>query len=64
MKKKPWPHLQPYIKQKVCVRSSNGKIIMATVKGDVHDIVKKYVAVVLPISQQFWRMIRRLVPAA
>ncbi len=47
--------LMPYIekqkaealKQGKNVRSSNGKILMATVKGDVHDIGKNIVAVVL-----------------
>jgi 5-methyltetrahydrofolate--homocysteine methyltransferase len=46
--KKAVAHLQPYIEaEKSGVRSSNGKIIMATVKGDVHDIGKNIVGVVL-----------------
>lgn len=40
--------LQPYIEQeKTEEKSSNGKILMATVKGDVHDIGKNIVGVVL-----------------
>lgn len=40
--------LQPYIEQeKEEGRRSNGKILMATVKGDVHDIGKNIVSVVL-----------------
>jgi 5-methyltetrahydrofolate--homocysteine methyltransferase len=41
-------HLQPYIEdEKGSGSSSNGKILMATVKGDVHDIGKNIVGVVL-----------------
>jgi 5-methyltetrahydrofolate--homocysteine methyltransferase len=41
-------YLQPYIEQDKTVDSqSNGRIIMATVKGDVHDIGKNIVGVVL-----------------
>ena len=41
-------YLQPYIEdEKDGVISSNGKIVMATVKGDVHDIGKNIVGVVL-----------------
>lgn len=41
-------HLQPYIEEaKTEENSSNGKILMATVKGDVHDIGKNIVGVVL-----------------
>jgi 5-methyltetrahydrofolate--homocysteine methyltransferase len=41
-------HLQPYIElEKAGASSSNGKILMATVKGDVHDIGKNIVGVVL-----------------
>jgi len=41
-------HLQPFIEEeKGGVAHSNGKILMATVKGDVHDIGKNIVAVVL-----------------
>lgn len=46
--KKAVAHLNPYIEaEKDGVGSSNGKILMATVKGDVHDIGKNIVGVVL-----------------
>ena len=41
-------YLQPYIEaEKDESASTNGKILMATVKGDVHDIGKNIVGVVL-----------------
>jgi 5-methyltetrahydrofolate--homocysteine methyltransferase len=41
-------YLQPFIEQeKAAGGSSNGRILMATVKGDVHDIGKNIVGVVL-----------------
>ena len=41
-------YLQPYIEaEKDGAAKSNGKVIMATVKGDVHDIGKNIVGVVL-----------------
>ena len=46
--KKAVAHLIPYIEaEKSEGASSNGKILMATVKGDVHDIGKNIVGVVL-----------------
>ncbi|SFV87109.1 5-methyltetrahydrofolate--homocysteine methyltransferase [hydrothermal vent metagenome] len=41
--------LDPYLdaEKEDCASSSNGKILMATVKGDVHDIGKNIVGVVL-----------------
>ncbi len=48
--KKAVAHLVPFIEQESeesGVVRTNGKIVMATVKGDVHDIGKKIVAVVL-----------------
>lgn len=46
--KKAVAYLQPYIeKEKSGSARSNGKIVMATVKGDVHDIGKNIVGVVL-----------------
>ena len=46
--KKAVSHLIPFIEdEKDGVMSSNGKIVMATVKGDVHDIGKNIVGVVL-----------------
>ena len=41
-------YLQPYIEaEKDQTQKSNGKVLMATVKGDVHDIGKNIVSVVL-----------------
>ncbi len=46
--KKAVGHLVPFIEdEKDGGRSSNGKIVLATVKGDVHDIGKNIVGVVL-----------------
>ena len=48
--KKSVAHLVPFIekeKEKLGTIKSNGKILMATVKGDVHDIGKNIVGVVL-----------------
>ncbi|MCO5249543.1 MAG: methionine synthase [Chitinophagales bacterium] len=46
--KKAVAYLQPYIEaEKDTTIQSNGKILMGTVKGDVHDIGKNIVAVVL-----------------
>ena len=46
--KKAVAHLVPFIeREQHGVRRSNGKIVMATVKGDVHDIGKNIVGVVL-----------------
>jgi 5-methyltetrahydrofolate--homocysteine methyltransferase len=41
-------YLQPFIEEaKSSAKSTNGRIVMATVKGDVHDIGKNIVGVVL-----------------
>lgn len=40
-------YLNPYIEAEKVAGQSNGKILMATVKGDVHDIGKNIVGVVL-----------------
>ena len=40
-------YLQPFIEKEKAVGQTNGKIVMATVKGDVHDIGKNIVGVVL-----------------
>ncbi|MGA8172361.1 MAG: methionine synthase [Methylocystis sp.] len=40
-------HLLPFMEQDKSERSSAGKILLATVKGDVHDIGKNIVGVVL-----------------
>ncbi|ROH95626.1 methionine synthase [Chryseobacterium daecheongense] len=46
--KKAVAYLQPYIEaEKDSSKPANGKILMATVKGDVHDIGKNIVSVVL-----------------
>lgn len=46
--KKAVAYLQPYIEaEKDSTRPSAGKVLMATVKGDVHDIGKNIVSVVL-----------------
>src|SRR6202008_1229324 len=46
--KKAVAHLLPFMEDdKSAAKESNGKIIMATVKGDVHDIGKNIVGVVL-----------------
>ncbi|HKJ83903.1 MAG TPA: methionine synthase [Mariprofundaceae bacterium] len=47
--KKAVAYLLPYIEAEMAVggNSSNGKVLMATVKGDVHDIGKNIVGVVL-----------------
>ena len=48
--KKAVAHLVPYIEAETRARrrrASNGRIVMATVKGDVHDIGKNIVGVVL-----------------
>ena len=63
--KKAVAHLQPYIEaEKAGVRSSNGKIIMATVKGDVHDIGKNIVGVVLQCNNFEVIDLGVMVPAA
>jgi 5-methyltetrahydrofolate--homocysteine methyltransferase len=45
--KKAVAYLEPYMAQEKTARASNGKIVLATVKGDVHDIGKNIVGVVL-----------------
>ena len=40
-------YLNPFIEAEKTVASTNGKILLATVKGDVHDIGKNIVGVVL-----------------
>ncbi|MFH1363372.1 MAG: homocysteine S-methyltransferase family protein [Candidatus Omnitrophota bacterium] len=40
-------HLQPYLKKKTAGRSKKGVVLLATVKGDIHDIGKNIVALVL-----------------
>ncbi|WP_371372942.1 methionine synthase [Thalassotalea aquiviva] len=40
-------HLQPFIEAEKTQAKTNGKVLLATVKGDVHDIGKNIVGVVL-----------------
>lgn len=63
--KKAVSHLQPYIEaEKSGGSQSNGKIIMATVKGDVHDIGKNIVGVVLQCNNFEVVDLGVMVPAA
>jgi 5-methyltetrahydrofolate--homocysteine methyltransferase len=45
--KKAVAHLLPFMEEESCEVQSAGKVVMATVKGDVHDIGKNIVGVVL-----------------
>lgn len=45
--KKAVAYLEPFINAEKAAGQSNGKVVMATVKGDVHDIGKNIVGVVL-----------------
>ena len=45
--KKAVAYLEPYLEEEKVAGSTQGKIVMATVKGDVHDIGKNIVGVVL-----------------
>ncbi|CAM3632866.1 methionine synthase [Aeromicrobium ponti] len=40
-------HLEPYMEKDAAQSSSKGKIVLATVKGDVHDIGKNLVDIIL-----------------
>lgn len=63
--KKAVAYLQPYIeKEKSADARPNGKIIMATVKGDVHDIGKNIVGVVLQCNNFEVIDLGVMVPAA
>ncbi|MEM0911213.1 MAG: methionine synthase [Pseudomonadota bacterium] len=63
--KKAVAHLQPFIEaEKTDGAKSNGKIIMATVKGDVHDIGKNIVGVVLQCNNFEVIDLGVMVPAA
>jgi 5-methyltetrahydrofolate--homocysteine methyltransferase len=60
-------YLMPYMEQEKDGRahnSSNGKIVMATVKGDVHDIGKNIVGVVLQCNNYEVLDLGVMVPAA
>ncbi|MDH3200907.1 MAG: methionine synthase [Myxococcales bacterium] len=45
--KKAVAHLEPFMADEKAARADQGKVLMATVKGDVHDIGKNIVGVVL-----------------
>jgi 5-methyltetrahydrofolate--homocysteine methyltransferase len=45
--KKAVAYLQPYLEKEKVKGSKNGKVLLATVKGDVHDIGKNIVGVVM-----------------
>ncbi len=45
--KKAVAHLEPFMEEEKTERSAQGKVLLATVKGDVHDIGKNIVGVVL-----------------
>ncbi|MDT0593836.1 methionine synthase [Glaciecola petra] len=63
--KKAVAYLQPFIEEeKSGVSRSNGKIVMATVKGDVHDIGKNIVGVVLQCNNFEVIDLGVMVPAA
>ncbi|MEW9797514.1 methionine synthase [Alteromonas sp. CYL-A6] len=63
--KKAVAHLQPYIEaEKSEGTKSNGKILLATVKGDVHDIGKNIVGVVLQCNNFEVIDLGVMVPAA
>lgn len=50
-------YLEPFINAQKSGSTSNGKILLATVKGDVHDIGKNIVGVVLQcnnFNHQSW----------
>ena len=53
--KKAVAYLEPYMeaeKERMQDRSPNGRVLLATAKGDVHDIGKNIVGVVLRIFAQ------------
>src|SRR5262249_1811931 len=62
-------HLMPYMEDEKartgdCVSSSAGRIVLATVKGDVHDIGKNIVGVVLQCNNYEVIDLGVMVPAA
>ena len=62
--KKAVAHLEPYIEEEKEEGQTNGKILMATVKGDVHDIGKNIVGVVLQCNNYEIIDLGVMVPAA
>ena len=57
-------HLEPFMEAEKSGTSSRGKIVMATVKGDVHDIGKNIVGVVLGCNNYEIVDLGVMVPAA
>jgi 5-methyltetrahydrofolate--homocysteine methyltransferase len=57
-------YLEPFMEKGDNVRSSQGKIVLATVKGDVHDIGKNIVGVVLGCNSYDIIDLGVMVPAA
>ncbi len=62
--KKAVAYLEPFIELEKDESSSNGKILLATVKGDVHDIGKNIVGVVLQCNNYEIIDLGVMVPAA
>lgn len=62
--KKAVAYLEPFIEDEKAEGSSNGKILLATVKGDVHDIGKNIVGVVLQCNNYEIIDLGVMVPAA
>ncbi|TDF38568.1 methionine synthase [Alteromonadaceae bacterium M269] len=62
--KKAVAHLEPFIEAEKEEGQTNGKILMATVKGDVHDIGKNIVGVVLQCNNYEIVDLGVMVPAA
>jgi 5-methyltetrahydrofolate--homocysteine methyltransferase len=62
--KKAVAYLEPYLEDEKVAGSTQGKIVMATVKGDVHDIGKNIVGVVLGCNNYEIIDLGVMVPAA
>jgi 5-methyltetrahydrofolate--homocysteine methyltransferase len=61
--KKSVAYLEPYLEAEKCAGDTQGRILMATVKGDVHDIGKNIVGVVLQCNNYDVVDIGVMVPA-
>ncbi len=62
--KKSVAHLQPYLEAEKSDGQTQGKVLLATVKGDVHDIGKNIVGVVLACNNYAIVDLGVMVPAA
>lgn len=62
--KKAVAFLTPYLEAEKAVGTTNGKVLLATVKGDVHDIGKNIVGVVLACNGYEIKDLGVMVPAA